>query len=104
MLKELNQVIEYIEEHLTEDLSLESIAQYAGVSDYHFRTVFFHLSGMTLNEYVKNRKLSEANKDLINGEKVTDVAFKSVTSQSTVLLEHLKNGVIAYHHVSSKRK
>lgn len=76
MLKELNQVIEYIEAHLTDDLSLESIADYAGVSDYHFRTVFFHLSGMTLSEYVKNRKLSEANKDLLNGEKVTDVAFK----------------------------
>lgn len=76
MLKELNQVVEYIEEHLTEDLSLESIANFAGVSDYHFRTVFFHLAGMTLNEYVKNRKLSEANKDLLSGEKVTDVAFK----------------------------
>lgn len=76
MLKELNQVIEYIEAHLTDDLSLERIADYAGVSDYHFRTVFFHLSGMTLSEYVKNRKLSEANKDLLNGEKVTDVAFK----------------------------
>lgn len=68
--------MDYIEEHLTEDLSLESISDYAGVSDYHFRTVFFHLSGMTLNEYVKNRKLSEANKDLLDGEKVTDVAFK----------------------------
>ncbi|MCM3711463.1 AraC family transcriptional regulator [Sporosarcina luteola] len=76
MLKELNQVINYIENHLTNDLSLESISDYAGVSDYHFRTVFFHLSGMTLNEYVKNRKLSEANKDLVSGEKVTDVAFK----------------------------
>jgi len=76
VLKELNQVIEYIELHLSDDLSLESISDYAGVSDYHFRTVFFHLSGMTLNEYVKNRKLSEANKDLLNGEKVTDVAFK----------------------------
>jgi AraC family transcriptional regulator len=76
LLKELNQVIEYIEVHLTDDLSLESISDYAGVSDYHFRTIFFHLSGMTLNEYVKNRKLSEANKDLLNGEKVTDVAFK----------------------------
>lgn len=76
MLKELNQVIEFIEDHLTDDLSLESISDFAGVSDYHFRTVFLHLSGMTLNEYVKNRKLSQANKDLLNGEKVTDVAFK----------------------------
>jgi len=76
MLKELNLVIDYIEEHLTDDLSLEMISQYAGVSDYHFRKIFYYLSGMTLSEYIKNRKLSEANKDLLNGEKVTEVAFK----------------------------
>ncbi|MGE7218558.1 AraC family transcriptional regulator [Priestia koreensis] len=76
MFKELNQIMDYIEEHLTDDLSLGSISDYAGTSDYHLRTVFFHLSGMTLKEYVKNRKLSEANKDLLNGEKVTDIAFK----------------------------
>lgn len=76
MLKELNNVIDYIEDHLTEDLSLERISDYAGVSDYHFRKIFFYLSGMTLSEYIKSRRLSEANMDLLNGEKVTDVAFK----------------------------
>jgi AraC family transcriptional regulator len=76
MLKELNKVIDYIEEHLTAELSLEIIAQYAGVSDYHLRMIFFYLAGMTLSEYIKNRKLAEANKDLLQGEKVTDVAFK----------------------------
>lgn len=76
MLKELNQVIEYIEEHLTADITLEEISEYAGVSDYHFRKIFFYLSGLTLSEYIKNRKLSEANKDLLNKERVTDVALK----------------------------
>lgn len=76
MLKELNQVIDYIEDHLRDDLSLERISEYSGVSDYHFRKIFFYLSGLTLSEYIKNRKLSEANQDLLNGEKVTDVAFK----------------------------
>lgn len=77
MLHELNHVIDYIEDHITDDnLSLEIISEYAGVSDYHFRKIFFYLSGLTLNEYIKNRKLSEANKDLLNGEKVTDVALK----------------------------
>nr|WP_304214876.1 AraC family transcriptional regulator [Fredinandcohnia onubensis] len=76
MLKELNQVIDYIENHLTDELPLESISEYAGVSDFHFRKIFFYLSGLTLSEYIKNRRLSEANKDLLNGEKVTDVAFK----------------------------
>jgi len=76
MLNELNHVIDYIEDHLTEDLSLKIISEYAGVSDFHFRKIFFYLSGLTLSEYIKNRKLSEANKDLLQGEKVTDVAFK----------------------------
>ena len=76
MLNELNRVMDYIEEHLTDDLSFETLSEYAGVPDYHFRKIFFYLSKMTLSEYIKNRKLSEANKDLLNGEKVTDVAFK----------------------------
>lgn len=76
MLNELNQVIDYIEDHLTDGLSLETVAEYAGVSDHHFRKIFFYLSGLTLSEYIKNRKLSEANKDLLNGERVTEVAFK----------------------------
>ena len=57
MLKELNHVIDYIEDHITDDnLSLEIISEYAGVSDYHFRKIFLYLSGLTLNEYIKNRK------------------------------------------------
>ncbi|MGI6084745.1 MAG: AraC family transcriptional regulator [Acetivibrionales bacterium] len=76
MLKELNHVIDYIEDNLTDDLSLEIISEYAGVSDYHFRKIFFYLSGMTLSEYIKSRRLSEASMELLNGEKVTDIAFK----------------------------
>src|SRR5690554_6124867 len=76
MLNQLNSVIDYIENHLTDDLSLEVISKYAGVPDYHFRKIFFYLSGMTLSEYIKNRKLSEASMDLLCGEKVTDVSLK----------------------------
>lgn len=76
LLKELNLVIDYIEDHLIDELSLEEISEFAGVSDYHFRKIFFYLSGMTLSEYIKHRRLSEANKDLLHGGKVTDVAFK----------------------------
>lgn len=76
MLNELNHVLDYIEDHLTDDLSLGIISEYAGVSDYHFRKIFFYLSGLTLSEYIKNRKLSEASMDLLHGKKVTDVALK----------------------------
>lgn len=76
MLKELNQVMDYIEEHLTEELTLEEIANFAGASDYHLRTVFFHLSGITLSEYIKNRRLAEANRALLKGHSVTEVAYR----------------------------
>ena len=45
MLKELNDVIDYNKEHLTDDLSLEIISEYAGVSDYHFRKIFLIFQG-----------------------------------------------------------
>ena len=76
MLQQLNRAIEYIEAHLTDELNLEEIAESVGISDYHFRAVFFYLAGTTLREYVKSRRLSEANKDLLTGEKVTDIAYK----------------------------
>lgn len=76
MLKELNLVIDYIEKHLADDITLEEISEYAWVSDYNFRKIFYYLSGLTLSEYIKNRKLSESNKDLLNIKRVTDVAFK----------------------------
>ena len=76
MLQKLNRAVDYIENHLTDELPLEAVAEYVNVSDYHFRTVFFYLAGMTLSEYVKSRRLSEAGKELLRGEKVTDIAYK----------------------------
>ncbi len=76
MLQELNRAIEYIEAHLTDELSLEKISEYVGISDYHFRTVFFYLAGMTLREYIKGRRLSKANKELLTGGTVTEIAYK----------------------------
>lgn len=53
MLKELNDAMEYIEAHLEDEFLLEKISEHINVSDYHFRKIFFALTNMTLNEYVK---------------------------------------------------
>src|SRR5699024_8542508 len=68
--------MDYIEENLTKDISGEAIAKIVGLSDYHFRRMFSYMAGMSLNEYVRNRRLSAANVELINGAKVTDIAYK----------------------------
>ena len=76
MLKKLNEAMDYIEEHLDEDFSLEKIAEHVHVSDLHFRKIFFLFSYMSLGEYVKNRKLSKANQELLQGKSVTEIAFR----------------------------
>lgn len=76
MLQELNQLMDYIETHLTGEISGKDISRIVGLSDYHFKRMFSYMAGMSLNEYIKNRRLSVANVELINGAKVTDLAYK----------------------------
>ncbi|MDO5415595.1 MAG: AraC family transcriptional regulator [Lachnospiraceae bacterium] len=76
MLKQLNETMDYIEAHLLEEEVIEQSMRQSCVSELHFKNLFFFLTGMTLKEYVRNRRLSEANYDLMNGGKVTDVALK----------------------------
>lgn len=76
MIQQFNKLMDYIENHITEEISGKDISKIVGMSDYHFKRMFSYLAGMSLNEYIKNRRLSLANVELINGEKVTDIAFK----------------------------
>ncbi|GAA0608291.1 AraC family transcriptional regulator [Virgibacillus siamensis] len=76
MLQKFNHLMDYIETHLTEEISGKTISKIAGISDYHFKRMFSYMAGISLNAYIKNRRLSVANVELINGAKVTDVAYK----------------------------
>ncbi|EGO2598642.1 AraC family transcriptional regulator [Enterococcus faecalis] len=76
MLANLNQAMDYIEEHLTEEVSFDELAKKTGISVHHFKRTFSFIAGMSLAEYIKKRRLAEANLALLAGEKVTDVAFK----------------------------
>lgn len=76
MLQEFNQLMDYIEKNLTKEISGKEISIIVGLSDYHFKRMFSYMAGMSLNEYIKNRRLSVANVELISGAKVTDVAYK----------------------------
>ena len=75
MLKKLNAAMDYIEAHLEEDFRLEEVAAGVGISDLSFRQLFYALTGMTLQEYVKNRRLSvriSEGRGLKNGKNIGD--------------------------------
>lgn len=76
MIQELNRLMTYIEERLTKEISLAEAAKTIGLSEYHLKRTFSFIAGISLVEYVRNRRLALANSDLIKGESVTEVAFK----------------------------
>ena len=58
LLTGIQRGLDYIEAHLTEEISLKSVAQEAYCSAYYFQKVFGILCGMTVGEYIRNRRLS----------------------------------------------
>ena len=76
MLHKLNKAIEYIEAHLGEENLQSHMFQHIETEEYQFRQVFYAITGITLTEYIKNRRLAEASKKLLAGASVTDIAYE----------------------------
>ena len=55
VLRQLNDVLDEIENHLLEEDIIERAIKKSCMSELHFKNIFFFLSGMTINEYVKKR-------------------------------------------------
>ena len=73
----IQNAINYIEDHITEELSYERIAKESFSSPFHFQRVFSILCGYTLGEYIRSRRLTLAGAELqTKREKVIDVAYK----------------------------
>ncbi|MBU3136175.1 HD domain-containing protein [Clostridium gasigenes] len=68
--------ITYIEENITADLTLDNISQNIGYSTYHFSRIFKEEMGVSIMEYVKERKMLKAIEDITLGNKILDVAIK----------------------------
>lgn len=62
-------VIDYIEEHLSEKLDLELVAEAVHYSKYYLHRIFTQTVGLTVHDYVKRRQLTEAAKLLVFSEK-----------------------------------
>lgn len=73
----LNNMIDYIEENLTEDIKYKDLAKIVGVSEYSLQRIFMFLAGISLFEYIRKRRLSKAFEELkTTNIKVIDLALK----------------------------
>jgi AraC family transcriptional regulator len=73
----LQRAIDYMENHMTDELDYAEIARQAYSSSFHFQRVFGILCGYTLGEYIRNRRLTLAGCELASSNnKVLDAALK----------------------------
>ncbi|MDE5630120.1 MAG: AraC family transcriptional regulator, partial [Bacilli bacterium] len=74
--KELNKIIDYIEEHILEKIDLITLAHMSGLNINMLKNIFTCLAGISITEYIRYRRLSLATRDILNGESITDIALK----------------------------
>ena len=73
----IQKAIEFMEKHLLEDINYEDVARQVYMSAYHFHRTFSMLTGITANEYIRNRRMSLSAQELTMSEvKVIDIAYK----------------------------
>lgn len=69
--------IQYMEDHITENITVEDVAKGVGVSSFYFQKGFSMLCGFSVSEYIRNRRLALAGNDLlVTDEKIIDIAMK----------------------------
>jgi AraC family transcriptional regulator len=74
----LRRVIEYIEAHLDEDLTLKELATIAGYSLSHFKPLFKQAAGMPVHRFVLERRIERARTRLLEGgNSITEVALET---------------------------
>ncbi|KGI39969.1 AraC family transcriptional regulator [Clostridium tetani] len=73
--KDIEKCIKFIEDHIKENITIKEIANESGYSLYHFCRVFSLCKGMSLMEYIRDRRLSLAATELLKGRKVIDIAL-----------------------------
>lgn len=77
VLDSMNRTIEYIEDHLLESLHIPAIAKAIGSLESDLQKTFYALTGISIVEYIRRRRLSLAGYELQKGDQsVLDVALK----------------------------
>ena len=56
----IQNAVQFIEEHLQNDLNITDIAAKSCFSPFHFQRLFQAISGFSVYQYIRNRRLSEA--------------------------------------------
>ena len=71
-LNSVKNTIKYIDTHLSEPITLQMLAENAGMTPNYFSTLFKKISGITLWDYINSRRI-QATMQLLKGEKQLNI-------------------------------
>lgn len=76
-MKVIGDSIQYIENHMSDELSVDDIAKHIGISSFYYQKGFSMLCGFTVTEYIRNRRLALAGNEIIGtDQKIIEIAMK----------------------------
>ena len=76
-IQNMQKAINYIEKNILDDLSIDKIAENIYLSSANFQRTFSVITGMTIGDYIRNRRLTLAGQELYKTKgKVVDIALK----------------------------
>lgn len=76
-VESIQKAINYMEDHLLDELKMEQIAKEANSSVFHFQRTFAILTNISVADYIRQRRLTLAAQELMNTDnKIIDLSFK----------------------------
>lgn len=84
-------IIDYVEEHIEEPVSLDLIASRIGYSKFYLHKLFYIYTGMRIMDYVRKRKLEYSLQDLKSENSILDIAVKYSFSTDSTYSRAFKN-------------
>lgn len=76
-MQSLSRAIAYIEDHLVDDIDIAAVAEHAGCAPFDFCRAFTFIAGISIAEYVRRRRLTQAGFDVQHTEeRIIDIALK----------------------------
>lgn len=98
--KKVVEIIQYINNHLTEEINIDSLSEKFYISKYHMMRQFKSETGYTIGNYMNQKRLLLARELLKQGESVTKVYLDSGFKEHSTFVRAYKQ---MFHEVPSKR-
>lgn len=86
----VEQVAEYIERHIRQAITVEDLADHVHMSKYYFLRKFKEQTGVTVHNFVLNKRLIRAREEIARGKNLTEVWQNAGFSDYSSFLRNFK--------------